>query len=51
MTNNQVCDVLGITGCLVIFFSMGFMFFGWSSALVTAIVGVMMSIIALINYE
>lgn len=51
MTNNQVCDILGISGCLVLFFSMGFMFFGWSSAVVTAIVGIIMGIIALLNYE
>ena len=51
MTNNQVCDILGISGCLVLFFSMGFIFFGWSSAVVTAIVGIIMGIIALLNYE
>lgn len=51
MTNNQICDVLGITGCLIIFFSMGFMFFGWTSAVITAFVGVLVSIIALANYE
>lgn len=51
MTNNQMCDMLGLSGCLILFFSMGFMFFGLSSALVTAIIGAIMGIIALLNYE
>ena len=51
MTNNQFCDFIGITGCLIIFFSMGFMFFGLTSALITAILGVVISLFALANYD
>ena len=51
MTNNQLCNCIGVIGCLVIFFSMGFMFFGVLSAIWGAIVGILMSGLALVNYD
>ena len=51
MTNNQLCNFIGIIGCIIAFFSMGFMFFGMSSAIWGAIVGIICSCLALVNYD
>ena len=51
MTNNQLCNFLGILGCIVASFSMGFMFFGIPSAVWGAIIGVVLGGLALVNYD
>ena len=51
MTNNQLCSIIGIAGCVIVSFSMGFMFFGVSSAIWGAIVGIICSCLALVNYD
>ena len=51
MTNNQLCTLIGIIGSLVAFFSMGFMFFGITSALWGAIAGLALDGIALVSFD
>ena len=51
MTNNQLCNCIGVVGCLVAFFSAGFMFFGVSSAVWGAVVGILLGSLALVNYD
>ena len=51
MTNNQLCALLGITGCVVSAFCMGLMFFGMMSAIWGALVGCGLCALCLVNYD
>ena len=51
MTNNKLCDIIGCIGCVVCFFSMGLMFFGIGSAIWGAVVGLLICLLGLFNYD
>ena len=51
MSNNTICSIIGGFGCIVLSWSMGLMFFGNMSAIWGAIVGVLIAIIVLVNYD
>ena len=51
VTNNQLCNVIGITGCAVASFCMGLMFFGMTAAMWGTIAGIVLAGIALVNYD
>lgn len=51
MTNNQLCSLLGVGGCVILFISMILMFFGTEAAIWGAVVGALMGILGLVNYD
>lgn len=51
MTNNQLCNVIGIIGCVITFFGLGFMFFGVTAAWMGAAAGLALCGLSLIGYE
>ena len=51
MTNNQLCDMIGIGGCAVLALSVGLMFFGVTIAFVGVVIGAVCGGICLVNYD
>ena len=51
MTNNQLCNLIGIIGCLIAFFGMGFVFFGVTSAAWAIAFGIILGWVSQINYD
>ena len=51
MTNNHLCNLIGIIGCLIAFFGMGFVFFGVTSATWTIAFGIILGWVSQINYD
>ena len=51
MTNNQLCSLVGIIGCLCAFFGMGLVFFGVTPAWIVTVIGIIMGKIALMNFD
>ena len=51
MTNNQVCTLLGGSGCVILFVSMLLMFFGVSPAIWTAGAGAFLGYLGLVNFD
>lgn len=51
MTNNQLCNILGVIGCVIAFFGMGLVFFGITSAAWAVAFGILLSGIGLVNYD
>ena len=51
MTNNQLCNLIGGAGCAVCFFGMGLMFFGIPLAALGVLGGMILAVIALLNYD
>lgn len=51
MTNDKLCDIIGICGCVITSISLGLLFFGVTTAAWGAAFGVLVCGIALFNYE
>lgn len=51
MTNKQLCDGLGLMGCVVAAASMGLMFFGVAAAVWGTVAGIALATIALVSYD
>ena len=51
MTNNQLCSLVGIIGCLCAFFGMCLVFFGVTPAWIVTVIGIIMGKIALMNFD
>ena len=51
MKNDAICNLIGIIGAVVGFFSMGFIFFGVLGAWVPAIIGMGLCAFSLMNYD
>jgi len=51
MTNNQICNVLGCSGCGIACWCFGLMFFGVSIAIWGVLLGIIMMILSLTNYD
>ena len=50
MTNNTLCDIIGIIGCLVLFFSLVLIFFG-ANCWIGAIIGIALALLSQWEYE
>ena len=51
MTNNQLCSLIGGSGCIILFISMVLMFFGTTTAIWGAAAGAIIGIIGLVNFN
>lgn len=51
MTNNKLCNIFCGVGCGISFWCMGMMFFGATSAIWGALVGMILILIGYFNYE
>ena len=51
MTNNQLCSLLGGSGCFILFISMVLMFFGCSPAIWGAVAGALIGFLGVVNYN
>ena len=51
MTNNQLCDLLGIVGCVLAFFGMGLVFFGVTPAAWAVAFGILLGWVSQVNYD
>ena len=51
MTNYQLCSMLGVSGCFILFISMLLMFFGVSPAAWGAAAGALIGVLGLVNYD
>ena len=48
--NDRICNVIGVVGCLTVFFSMGYTFFG-GNGVIGIVVGILTTIGAIVNYD
>ena len=51
MTNNQLCDIIGCAGCGIAAWCMGMIFFGMTSAIWGVLIGLLLGVIGLVNYD
>ena len=51
MTNDQICNIIGMISILMIIISLPFAIFGFEVAWITLFVGLILGGIALINYD
>ena len=51
MTNNQLCNFIGVLGCVIAFFGMGLVFFGMSAAAWAVALGIILGWISIHNYD
>ena len=51
MTNDMICNILGVLGMIITFIGGGCFFFGASFGLYMAIAGLLMTALGLANYE
>ena len=51
MTNNKLCNIISSIGCAIASWHMGLMFFGITSAIWGAGIGIIVTLFGLSNYE
>ena len=51
MTNNKLCNILGCGGCGLACWCLGLVFFGFSSAMWGAVIGIICMALGLVNYD
>lgn len=51
MTNNELCELLGLSGCAITFVALVLMFFGVGAAVWGAVSGVLLGYISLKNFD
>lgn len=51
MTNDQLCDLIGVVGCIIAFLGEVYVFFGVTEAALAVGLGALLSIVGLANYN